>query len=381
MQYLYDLGGQVIGEKNSSGVWLRGYVYLGGSLLAQYANSSTYFVHKDHLGSTRLLTAMDQSAYDSLDYLPFGEQIAGDTGSPHKFTGKERDSESGLDYFGARYMGSSLGRFMSADPDNAGADAAIPQSWNAYAYVGNNPLNAVDPDGEEYYLLGREQCGKTAQCDEGGYVLDDKGNRVIITDPGNLPEGVTAKLDKEGNLQFATAQGTFQGEFFDPSPFSVTVTPSFEDQKFMMLLSLGENLSSPGQWADVSRHGMEGAMALQGIAALPSTIRGGVNLLNLLRTAGAAGGGLTPGTVFNAGKGLLQGEAVLSLHAAKQAAERGVTAAEIAEALSHVPKQSAGVGSVVKFIGKAAEVRVNRVTGTIVTVFRSVGRGAPSPLP
>jgi RHS repeat-associated protein len=124
-----------------------GYLYFAGQLLAQYSNSTTYFIHKDHLGSTRLLTAMDKSVNDSMDYLPFGEQIAGSTGTTHKFTSKERDPESGLDNFDARFDSSTLGRFMSPDPSNFGADPTIPQSWNAYAYVLNNPTNAIDPYG------------------------------------------------------------------------------------------------------------------------------------------------------------------------------------------------------------------------------------------
>ncbi|MGB8985944.1 MAG: RHS repeat-associated core domain-containing protein, partial [Candidatus Sulfotelmatobacter sp.] len=65
---------------------------------------------------------------------------------PHS-TGKERDSESNLDNFEARYMASTLGRFMSPDPGNAGADATNPQSWNMYSYVLNNPLGFIDPTG------------------------------------------------------------------------------------------------------------------------------------------------------------------------------------------------------------------------------------------
>ncbi len=69
--------------------------------------------------------------------------------SASRYTGKERDAESGLDYFGARYYGSALGRFTSPDPLMASAHASDPQSWNRYAYAMNNPLRFVDPDGME----------------------------------------------------------------------------------------------------------------------------------------------------------------------------------------------------------------------------------------
>ncbi|MGH9895547.1 MAG: RHS repeat-associated core domain-containing protein, partial [bacterium] len=61
-------------------------------------------------------------------------------------TGHERDRESGLDYMVARYYSSSLGRFMAVDPGDD-TEAEDPQSWNRYAYVGNNPLAYADPDG------------------------------------------------------------------------------------------------------------------------------------------------------------------------------------------------------------------------------------------
>ena len=65
----------------------------------------------------------------------------------YKFTGKERDSESNLDYFGARYYAPMLGRFISPDDPDADQDPADPQSWNLYTYVRNNPLNYTDPSG------------------------------------------------------------------------------------------------------------------------------------------------------------------------------------------------------------------------------------------
>jgi RHS repeat-associated protein len=69
-------------------------------------------------------------------------------GSNYPFlTLKERDNETGLDYFGARYYSSTQGRFTSVDPENAGAAIFHPQSWNGYAYSLNNPLRFIDPDG------------------------------------------------------------------------------------------------------------------------------------------------------------------------------------------------------------------------------------------
>ncbi|HEY2460487.1 MAG TPA: RHS repeat-associated core domain-containing protein [Candidatus Acidoferrum sp.] len=149
-EYLYSLSGNVAAEwRISPGFtgWSIGYIYLGSSLIAEYENATTNFIHKDHLGSTRLVTSLTRTVTDSMDYLPFGEQIAGSSTSTHKFTGKERDAESNLDNFGARYDSSSLGRFMSVDPSRNSINPINPQSWNRYLYVLNNTLANVDRNG------------------------------------------------------------------------------------------------------------------------------------------------------------------------------------------------------------------------------------------
>jgi len=94
------------------------------------------------------------------DYLPFGEElIAGQgvrtgpqgysvtDGVRQKFTSKEHDNETGLDYFLARYYGSTMGRFTSVDPIRASGKPSTPQSWSRYSYCLNNPLAIVDPTG------------------------------------------------------------------------------------------------------------------------------------------------------------------------------------------------------------------------------------------
>ena len=70
-----------------------------------------------------------------------------DEGRGSRCTGKERDSESGLDYFGARYYGSALGRFTSPDEPLYDQHASDPQSWNLYSYVRNNPMRFTDAYG------------------------------------------------------------------------------------------------------------------------------------------------------------------------------------------------------------------------------------------
>ncbi len=67
--------------------------------------------------------------------------------SSYLFTGKERDTESGNDYFGARYNSSAMGRFLSPDPSMGSVALRNPQTWNRYAYALNNPLKFVDPTG------------------------------------------------------------------------------------------------------------------------------------------------------------------------------------------------------------------------------------------
>jgi RHS repeat-associated protein len=77
-------------------------------------------------------------------------------------TGKERDSETGLDYFGARYYGSNMGRFMSADSASY-SNSKDPQSWNLYAYSLNNPVTFRDADGHEVVCANNaQQCQKDA---------------------------------------------------------------------------------------------------------------------------------------------------------------------------------------------------------------------------
>jgi RHS repeat-associated protein len=111
---------------------------------------TTTYYHVDHLGTTRLLTN-GFNAFPSLQstFTPYGYEVnAQDSQNHYKYTGQERDSETGLDHFMFREYTAPLGRWMRPDPAGlAAVDLANPQTWNQYAYVGNSPTTAVDPLG------------------------------------------------------------------------------------------------------------------------------------------------------------------------------------------------------------------------------------------
>jgi RHS repeat-associated protein len=124
-------------------------------------------------------------------YMPFGEERPSGAkvdSNRNYFTGRERDfgtstegDPNGLDYMLARYYSSSLGRFMAVDPSRKGVMPTDPQSWNRYAYVRNNPLASVDPDGEaDIYVFRPTQTSSTKAWDAIKAEAPKYGNTVRI---------------------------------------------------------------------------------------------------------------------------------------------------------------------------------------------------------
>jgi RHS repeat-associated protein len=106
--------------------------------------------------------------------------------SASRYTGKERDTESGNDYFGARYYASSMGRFMSPDPSQlVYADQTNPQSLNLYSYVRNNPLVFTDPTG----LWLQLQCNPSETWDDKTSTLTYSANCSTYEDGQGQPSG------------------------------------------------------------------------------------------------------------------------------------------------------------------------------------------------
>jgi RHS repeat-associated protein len=157
--YWYGPNGEILDETNSLGNELNEYFYFDGKRIEVWSWSSpnaTYFYVEDLLGTSRVLTT-DQGVvcYDA-DFYPYGgERTYTDTcPQNYKFEGKERDTETDNDDFGARYYSSRFGRWLSADYSDDPepipyADLTNPQTLNLYSMVANDPESFSDLDGHD----------------------------------------------------------------------------------------------------------------------------------------------------------------------------------------------------------------------------------------
>jgi RHS repeat-associated protein len=213
--FLYDLSAHEIAMISGTGVWDRGEVYVGARRVATYNNGTTYFIHTDQLGTDRVRTTISGSVYQACNNLPFGDNFScpGSDATPMHFTGKNHVYESGLDDFGARYLTSSMGRFMTPDwsAKPQGVPYAIlddPQSLNLYTYVRNNPLNRTDPSGHYICTGTKPQCQAVADAlIKARAALESKDlskeqraalNKVVSTfgKAGDEHDGVTISIGK-----------------------------------------------------------------------------------------------------------------------------------------------------------------------------------------
>jgi RHS repeat-associated protein len=165
-----------------------------GSLLAPSLATAqrVEYYHVDALGSVRAVTDEQGEVLERHDYLPFGEEWNPQpSGQPRKFTGKERDQETGWDYFGARYYEASLARFTSLDPVTTFDENRVdPQRWNRYGYVRNNPMRYVDPDGQvietawDAFNIGLGVASFVSNVREGNYLSAAVDGGGLLLDSG-----------------------------------------------------------------------------------------------------------------------------------------------------------------------------------------------------
>jgi RHS repeat-associated protein len=201
--YWYGAGGEVLLEGDPAQTYVYDeHIYFNGQRIARRSqtsqtNSSVYYFFSDHLGSSRIVTDSAGTVVEDSDFYPFGgERVVLDgLNNNYKFTGHERDGESGLDYFIARHYAFTLGRFLQPDPGPFVLRNA--QSLNRYSYALNNPLRFVDPSGE--YAT---------------YAVDEENKTITIyVTVGLYGPGASNELadEIEDNIE-----QTWQGTYTDP---------------------------------------------------------------------------------------------------------------------------------------------------------------------
>ena len=223
--YVYDAGGNrveksngttgtiywsmtpgIVAESDLNGNLQSEYIFFDGERVARKdfsgSTASVAYYFSDHLKTASVITNAAGVITEDEDYYPWGGELQFANSDPnhYKFTGTERDAETGLDYFGARFYAGTLGRFLTSDPLMvSGTRMLNPQLLNLYAYVGNNPTNFLDPTGRERmpqaYFEALRDLHKEAQDDanreiqayrngqRGGF-----GNEVLVKTAANLQE-------------------------------------------------------------------------------------------------------------------------------------------------------------------------------------------------
>lgn len=210
----------------------------------------------DQLGTPRLVADKigGLSGVKRHDYLPFGEEIGQNIGGRtslqgyvadgvrQQFTGKERDYETGLDYFGARYYSSMQGRFTSPDKPLADQDPIYPQSWNLYNYVRNNPLKYVDEFGEEIFYASPELeeisnnlRAESTTYDEALKGFEGEGAPDLTIQMGDAEKDADGKSDATGLTKtFIAEEGTDGTGYTDENPV-MKKTPAKLDKAIIII--------------------------------------------------------------------------------------------------------------------------------------------------
>jgi len=219
--YWYGAGSEILAETDASGNTLNEYVFFGGKRVALLpAGSTAQFYVEDSLGTSRVVTSNTGTVCYDADFYPFGGErpyTNSCTQNNYKFEGKERDTETGNDDFGARYYSNRFGRWLSADWSGVPvavpyANLSNPQTLNLYSMVVDDPESFADLDGHKVgdpaTTCTQNTCTTTtwkAQDNNGNHTLTI--TKTVTTTTTNDDGSVTTRVNKT-IVTFSTEQDT-----------------------------------------------------------------------------------------------------------------------------------------------------------------------------
>jgi RHS repeat-associated protein len=212
---IFDPAGQWVGQFDTDGdYWWGQYVRLQGRVIANEAEAGTVFMHKDAEGTMHQATAPDQTLLQDQIFYPWGQswQLQG-SWQQQEFADMDLFMvDDGFYRSLSRQYNPNVGRWLSPDPANAGADPSNPQTWNMYAYAGNNPTTNTDPTGETYKVCQTDANGNQSNCtdisdEQFGQFQQENKDTLTFTGNGNV-------------LQNGTVIGSYQQTSVDLNPFA-----------------------------------------------------------------------------------------------------------------------------------------------------------------
>ena len=217
----------MVAEINGKGAWQRGYVYLGGQLVA-LQQSGVYWIHQDPLVKSKRMTNSSGAVVSMIELDPWGgntNRSNNDAFQPRKFTTYERDGNASDEAMFRRYN-RWWSRFDQPDPYGGSYDPGDPQSFNRYAYVQNDPVNFVDPTG----LLPSDGTCQGAQCPwsgggggfwGGGFNMNDRISPTPTwISGGNSGLETIVNRERRRRVRFYLPPETRVGEFIESSMFT-----------------------------------------------------------------------------------------------------------------------------------------------------------------
>jgi len=196
--YIYSFDGKLLQLYDVFGALLKDYIYMGDRLIAEYdhVGSRLLYYAPDQINTTRVVTDQAGNVVYSATYDPYGgiRTSEGTVDPLPEFSGKERDAESQLDYFGARYYDRSQYRFISVDPQGIPDIASFGQQYcNLYSYCLNNPVIGMDPDGRDTIIsVFRTSSGANSTtgimflCDKSLYPIESLGRTTELGYNNNI---------------------------------------------------------------------------------------------------------------------------------------------------------------------------------------------------